>query len=511
MNGYTANISGAVQDSNVKDAILAAAGSVAGVRSVNDNLQLIASPITANVDATDGETAAVEEPTEIEADSAPEAEAEPETIPTEPEPEPEPSPTADSESLELTDTDQADIPTDLQETNETETEAEAEAEASNATAEASTPARTETASDNTAELNLAVADRTLTLTGRVQDQRELRPIVEVVMTTFDLNYVSNKTRGDDSIAAMDWMDGLVSSIPALEGIKNPSIDIFNQQITLSGTVETEAEQQSIINSLQTNLPDFSVENSLRIDASASTNAPVETTAEPEKETPSDLSPETETETNQDTEVEATAEDQATSDDDAKRQAEIEEQFRIAARERERAEQARAEAEAEASAQAKQAAEVEAAAEAERAAKEAEEAAAQDEKEAAEIEQTDPVTIASQELSAAFAALPDTRILFRSGSDVFTADTEDNLDVIAELLSEYPIVPVDIKGHTDSQGDESANLALSQLRANAVRDYLVSKGISVFRLSSFGYGESVPIASNDTPDGRAANRRIEFSF
>jgi len=120
-------------------------------------------------------------------------------------------------------------------------------------------------------------------------------------------------------------------------------------------------------------------------------------------------------------------------------------------------------------------------------------------------------VASDELSAKFSALADTRILFISGSDQLTDDSRARLDGIADLFVQYPIVPVGIKGHTDSQGDESINLSLSQLRANAVRDFLVARGVSVFRLSSFGYGESLPITTNDTPEGRAANRRIEFSF
>jgi OOP family OmpA-OmpF porin len=77
------------------------------------------------------------------------------------------------------------------------------------------------------------------------------------------------------------------------------------------------------------------------------------------------------------------------------------------------------------------------------------------------------------------------------------------------LTSNPDARVAIEGHTDAQGDEASNLALSESRAEAVRDYLVSQGIAADRLETAGFGESRPIASNDTAEGRAENRRIEF--
>ena len=70
------------------------------------------------------------------------------------------------------------------------------------------------------------------------------------------------------------------------------------------------------------------------------------------------------------------------------------------------------------------------------------------------------------------------------------------------------VVVEVAGHTDSVGSEEYNQGLSERRAESVQDYLVSKGVKAHRLSSKGYGEMRPVASNDTEEGRAENRRTE---
>ena len=71
--------------------------------------------------------------------------------------------------------------------------------------------------------------------------------------------------------------------------------------------------------------------------------------------------------------------------------------------------------------------------------------------------------------------------------------------------------VEIEGHTDNVGTDAMNQKLSNDRAKAVRDYLVSKSISSKRLKTVGYGKSKPIASNDSEEGRAQNRRVEFTI
>jgi OmpA-OmpF porin, OOP family len=84
-----------------------------------------------------------------------------------------------------------------------------------------------------------------------------------------------------------------------------------------------------------------------------------------------------------------------------------------------------------------------------------------------------------------------------------------LDDVSQALIDNPKIKVEIGGHTDSQGNDSFNLKLSQKRAESVRTYLIKKGVTSDRLAPKGYGENVPIADNRTSDGRAQNRRVEF--
>jgi OOP family OmpA-OmpF porin len=86
-----------------------------------------------------------------------------------------------------------------------------------------------------------------------------------------------------------------------------------------------------------------------------------------------------------------------------------------------------------------------------------------------------------------------------------------LDEAALMLKKYPTVRIEISGHTDSSGDEAQNRTLSQKRADAVRDYLIQRGIAADRLASKGYGPEFPIGNNATPEGRARNRRVEFKL
>ena len=82
--------------------------------------------------------------------------------------------------------------------------------------------------------------------------------------------------------------------------------------------------------------------------------------------------------------------------------------------------------------------------------------------------------------------------------------------MAAVAANCPEASISIEGHTDSQGPDVYNQDLSERRASAVVDYLVSQGIDATRLSAVGYGETNPIADNETREGRAINRRIEFS-
>ncbi len=99
--------------------------------------------------------------------------------------------------------------------------------------------------------------------------------------------------------------------------------------------------------------------------------------------------------------------------------------------------------------------------------------------------------------------------FELNSDVLTSVGVALLDEIVDALVQVPNVPIEIAGHTDSQGNSLENLDLSERRAQAALDYLIAAGQDPERFVVKGYGEDVPVASNDTAEGRARNRRIEF--
>ncbi|MCX7909626.1 MAG: OmpA family protein [Ignavibacteria bacterium] len=86
-----------------------------------------------------------------------------------------------------------------------------------------------------------------------------------------------------------------------------------------------------------------------------------------------------------------------------------------------------------------------------------------------------------------------------------------LDRVVKILKENPDINIHIEGHTDSIGTEAYNLQLSRRRAEAVRNYLTSKGIPLEKITVFGFGASIPIATNQTEEGRALNRRVEIWF
>ncbi len=111
------------------------------------------------------------------------------------------------------------------------------------------------------------------------------------------------------------------------------------------------------------------------------------------------------------------------------------------------------------------------------------------------------------------AIDDARIviLFEYDQHYVAAKYDDDLQGLAELLSEYPELNVVIEGHTDSRGSEAYNMGLSERRAGAVQDRLIGLGVSAVRISIVGKGESEPVADNDTDEGRAANRRAISVF
>ncbi|MEL7425606.1 MAG: OmpA family protein [Bacteroidota bacterium] len=101
------------------------------------------------------------------------------------------------------------------------------------------------------------------------------------------------------------------------------------------------------------------------------------------------------------------------------------------------------------------------------------------------------------------------VLFATGSAELLPISEPELNRLVSLLEEFPELRIKINGHTDSIGDDASNLQLSEARAKAVLDYLVQKGIAAERLRSEGFGETRPVADNESEEGRRLNRRTEF--
>ena len=110
-----------------------------------------------------------------------------------------------------------------------------------------------------------------------------------------------------------------------------------------------------------------------------------------------------------------------------------------------------------------------------------------------------------------AVLTAQKVTFAPGSTEIEAAATGTLDRIAEVMNDCTAVPMEIAGHTDSQGRETMNLNLSQRRAEAVLQALLARRVLTANLTAKGYGETVPIADNGTEEGREANRRIEFTL
>jgi len=101
--------------------------------------------------------------------------------------------------------------------------------------------------------------------------------------------------------------------------------------------------------------------------------------------------------------------------------------------------------------------------------------------------------------------------FASDSAELSPRAKTILDDVAKTLGDYDDILIEVRGHTDSQNTDDYNMKLSLARAQSVKDYLISKGIAASRITVKGFGESMPIATNDTDEGRALNRRVEIQI
>lgn len=103
------------------------------------------------------------------------------------------------------------------------------------------------------------------------------------------------------------------------------------------------------------------------------------------------------------------------------------------------------------------------------------------------------------------------VLFDTGESSLKQGARNNIERVAEFLQKYPERTLLIEGHTDNTGDEDFNYNLSVERADSVRAALTAKGINRSRIEATGFGEEVPVASNDNSAGRQQNRRVDLIF
>ncbi|MFM2269408.1 MAG: hypothetical protein RL757_2849, partial [Bacteroidota bacterium] len=123
--------------------------------------------------------------------------------------------------------------------------------------------------------------------------------------------------------------------------------------------------------------------------------------------------------------------------------------------------------------------------------------------------TTPVVVTTEAAQVMTEAIEG--IQFETSSSTFKGASLAILNKVVNVMKSNPNYGLSISGHTDNTGNEAANQRLSEQRAKACMNYLVSKGIAASRLSSAGYGSSQPRSDNATPAGRAQNRRVEFSI
>ena len=103
------------------------------------------------------------------------------------------------------------------------------------------------------------------------------------------------------------------------------------------------------------------------------------------------------------------------------------------------------------------------------------------------------------------------VSFDTNSTVVKPGFNSEIDRVAGVLNRYPNTLIRVEGHTDSVGSDEYNMDLSIRRANSVRDLLVQRGVSISRIQTVGFGETMPIATNDTEAGRQLNRRVEIKI
>ncbi len=303
-------------------------------------------------------------------------------------------------------------------------------------------------------LDFNIQGKTLAVSGKISNKDDIAPLIRSAMISFDLDYISNTIELSDDIGNASWLESVSDLLPDMAGLENPSIEINADDIHLGGSAPNAETQEAVLGAAVSLLGAYNMSEEIALTNPDSPATIVdESTSSTVTQAPAVSNESIEVE---DSDTTATANDTnitTTEDSDAI---------------------------------------------------------------GTPSDQSDDNVKPSQSaipaaaLSNALSDLPSMDILFESSSDILTIDSLDVLDSIANVLLDHPDIPIRIEGHTDASGTEQENLILSQLRANSVRDYLIDRGVSIYRLKAYGFGEGVPISDNSTPEGRADNRRIEFN-
>ena len=133
------------------------------------------------------------------------------------------------------------------------------------------------------------------------------------------------------------------------------------------------------------------------------------------------------------------------------------------------------------------------------------------KQAREIDQALPGAAVERVGEGIKLTLNENAVRFDTNKSTLTSQAKTNLDKLVPVFNEYADTDINIYGYTDSTGKAEYNLTLSEQRAAAVKNYLISKGLKSSRFKTTGLGIADPIASNDTAEGRTQNRRVEFAI
>jgi outer membrane protein OmpA-like peptidoglycan-associated protein len=133
------------------------------------------------------------------------------------------------------------------------------------------------------------------------------------------------------------------------------------------------------------------------------------------------------------------------------------------------------------------------------------------KQAREISQSLPGADVQRVGEGIHLTLKEDSILFDTGKSTLTDRAKANLDKLIPVFTEYSDTNIEIYGYTDNTGSAAFNLTLSEKRAETVKNHLIAKGLVASRFKTTGLGIEQPIATNDTPEGRSQNRRVEFAI